>query len=547
MTLGYTPRVIVKFKDNLVDRKVKNAADQWLKGFIAGRNWTKLVAQKQFQKIKIEKMFKAVSQAQLLELVDKAKVAARKQQRTYNPPNFLTYFAIPCPTNVNPETLAHELSSRPWKNMVEFAYVASAPAPSPTVPHPDQNPRFAYHDTDYLKSAPAGIDAVFAWGFDGGDGGVSDLKWVDIESDWIFPHVDLPAGITEIQVGNRRPYWDGTMWSADHGLAVLGIVVAQDNSSLSLGVTPNIPQTNTMVAPVWRYSSSPAYEWHFEPEAAILAAIPRLGPGDVMLLEAQLDPEIGDPYHNTYVPVEYDEYVYRAIQLATSLNIVVVEAAGNWSHNLEDLGKPWLNRFDSNFDDSGAVMVSAASPWDNGGGGNIPPDWKHYPVFVTQGQRAHNYGNRIDCYAWADNIYTTRNTADGGGNFGSTSGAAAIIAGAALAIQGISQAFGKGTLPNKRLPAGVLRTYLADPGLGTPSQDPTHDLLGVMPDLRKILNLRLGLWVHPHHHGEIVDPRPFKKIMLARPKVPPHLPPGPKSSKAVSLKSGARPRKGGER
>ena len=88
--------------------------------------------------------------------------------------------------------------------------------------------------------------------------------------------------------------------------------------------------------------------------------------------------------------------------------------------------------------DSGATMVGAG---------------KHFTFYdpetntgLHRGQIV-NFGTRIDCYAWGDSIYTT-GIADEPkspgvplkksyrSDFGGTSGAAAIIAGGALLIQG---------------------------------------------------------------------------------------------------------------
>jgi hypothetical protein len=66
--------------------------------------------------------------------------------------------------------------------------------------------------------------------------------------------------------------------------------------------------------------------------------------------------------------------------------------------------------------------------------------------------------------------------------FGATSGGAAIIAGAALVVQGIADArLGYCFGPRQ------LRALLSDPALGTVSNDPPNDKLGVMPNLRSII------------------------------------------------------------
>lgn len=121
-----------------------------------------------------------------------------------------------------------------------------------------------------------------------------------------------------------------------------------------------------------------------------------------------------------------------------------------------------------------------------------------------------NFGSRIDCFAWGDGISTTGDLTkpdyprpqDYTVGFTGTSGASAIIAGAALAIQGIAQVHRKGlTLSNKRFSPSELRSILSDWATGTLSVNsaPTKtnwnvDKIGVMPDLRKIIiNNKLGI------------------------------------------------------
>jgi hypothetical protein len=99
-----------------------------------------------------------------------------------------------------------------------------------------------------------------------------------------------------------------------------------------------------------------------------------------------------------------------------------------------------------------------------------------------------NFGSRIDCFAWGENIETTgdgwtgtaTNTYTTG--FGGTSGASPIVTGAALIIQ--SWRAGKG---KSRCSPAEMRDLLSDASLNTPSANPATDLIGVMPDLRAVI------------------------------------------------------------
>jgi serine protease len=214
---------------------------------------------------------------------------------------------------------------------------------------------------------------------------------------------------------------------------------------------------------------------------AVFYMVAHMGFGAVLLLEAQeYEPVSWDPDNRTYGwPVEIFDATYLAIELATRLGIVVVEAAGNGgfcAYNLDAYtnlsGKKIFNRQSRWFRDSGAVMVGAAS--------STCPHRRH---------EDSNYGNRIDCYAWGENIYTTTTNVTGTDNtdhtsiFGGTSGASSIVAGAALLVQSIAKASrGKPFSPSE------LREILTTNG--TPSADPTNDKIGVMPNLRSIISRR---------------------------------------------------------
>jgi hypothetical protein len=89
-----------------------------------------------------------------------------------------------------------------------------------------------------------------------------------------------------------------------------------------------------------------------------------------------------------------------------------------------------------------------------------------------------NYGSRINCYAPGEasvGNYTRR--------LSGTSGATAIIAGAAIAIQSISEKKNR-----VRLGPQQMRAVFSDPLYGT-TTDNGHekDKIGVMPDLKKII------------------------------------------------------------
>jgi hypothetical protein len=130
-----------------------------------------------------------------------------------------------------------------------------------------------------------------------------------------------------------------------------------------------------------------------------------------------------------------------------------------------------LNPASADFRDSGAIIVSAAT--------STAPHTR-----LAYGP----HGARIDCYAWAQNIDTC--SSDNAGatnqyrtNFGGTSGASPIITGAALLVQGIAEA-GLGY----RFSPRQMRAILSDPATGTAPDPLETTAIGVMPNLRAIID-----------------------------------------------------------
>jgi hypothetical protein len=207
-----------------------------------------------------------------------------------------------------------------------------------------------------------------------------------------------------------------------------------------------------------------------------MEAINHLSAGDVLLLEAQtwLDPLTGS---GPFVPVETEPAVFDVIRLATSLGIVVVEAGGNGGVDLDTYNHAikgdFLNRSSTSFDDSGAILVGAATS-------NSPHTRLDFSC----------YGSRVDCYAWGENVQTATSpsTTAYTAAFGGTSSASPIIAGAAVLVQAIAEA----NLGHRFDPL-QLRTILSEPANGTTSGDPASDRIGVMPNLRAIIDNVLNL------------------------------------------------------
>jgi hypothetical protein len=357
---------------------------------------------------------------------------------------FLQYYAIECSNPVESQAVAETLRSWPT---VETAYVEGGPTPPPL--NPSDDPRST--NQGYLDAAPAGINARAVWPAADGSG----IGFVDLERGWTLNHEDLAAANISIISGVNQDYHG-------HGTAVLGEVSAVDNARGGIGIAPGV---TTRVVSQWRTTNT------YNTAEAILSAAATMNAGDVLLLEAQTS----HPNASGYVPVEVEQAVFDAIQYATYISIVVVEAGANGSVDLDTFqdvnGRQILNRASADFRDSGAIMVGAAS--------STAP---HQRLSFS------NYGSRIDCFAWGQNIdtcgdgWTGTDTTTYTTSFGGTSGASPIVTGAALLMQSWAVKKGRGLYTPQ-----ALRDLLSDASRNTRSANPASDRIGVMPNLQALI------------------------------------------------------------
>jgi hypothetical protein len=436
---GFTPRVIVKFRD-FVQLPQEAGVEKSFESLRMGPVGRLL---EEFPGLTFRPLFGNQKADQMRELVNRA----AETTPGFRSPNLLGYFAAEVPPGMEPEAVAKALSS--WQT-VELAYVEPGPV-EPPAPNPADDPRSV--NQGYLDPAPDGIDAEFAWGVPGGDGQGQGL--VDLEWGWTLNHEDLAAlGATLISGLNHSYFF--------HGTGVLGEVAAVDNALGCIGITPALGSVR--VVGQWRMGGG------YSTSEAIVDAIAVMSFGDVLLLEAQTS-----LWGYVKVPVEIEPAVFDVIRLATALGVVVVEAGGNGGVDLDTvvnpMGQQIFNRASPDFLDSGAIIVGAGS--------STAPH-------TRLGFSCH--GSRIDCYGWGENVDTC--STDGPGTatnqyttgFNGTSSASPIVTGAALAVQGMAEA----NLGFRFSPL-QLREILNNPATGTASATPAMDRIGVMPNLRAII------------------------------------------------------------
>ncbi|SDZ37430.1 S8 family peptidase [Thermoactinomyces sp. DSM 45892] len=415
--------------------------------------------------LKLKKLFTSADPKQLQSMQQQT----NKSQKSDDQVDLLRYFVVDVPQGSNPDELAQQLAK---SQFVETAYVEGIPVIPPAV-NPNNDPLSP--NQGYLNPAPNGINAKFAWNHPGGDG--TNVTVADLEQGWNLSHQDLIAQNISIISGLSRT-------SHSHGTSVLGELVSTDNTVGTVGI---VPHATAKVVSQWRTNSI------YSTADAILSAAQNLAKGDVLLLEAQTT----YPTMSNYLPVEVEDAVYDAIRFATNKGITVVEAAGNGSNNLDNFrnqaGKYILNRNHANFRDSGAIMVGAASS-------SVP----HARLSFS------NYGSRIDCYGWGQNVTTT--TGNVGQNtsythsFSGTSSASPIIAGAAASLNGITKAGYNGFTYS---PADI-RTILKYSSFSTPSAS-ANDRIGRMPNLKAITEYVLRIESNSKSQNVIPPKLPIKE------------------------------------
>jgi hypothetical protein len=353
---------------------------------------------------------------------------------------------------------------------------ATAAPPAPGVGTPDFSMR-----QDFLGVAPGGIDAFYAWTRMGGKG--AGVNIIDVEGGWHTTHEDLLTNNRGLLGGEPS---NNIIWR-NHGTAVIGVFSATKNTFGVTGICSEATVGMVSVFGTGRTSS-----------IGIREAADELSAGDILLIELHR-PGPRNNYQqradqNGYIAVEWWPDDFDAIHYAFGRGVIVVEAAGNGAHDLDDalydtpqLGFPpdWKNPFRRGSRDSGAILVGAGAPPPNTHGNNYGPDRSRLDF--------SNYGNAIDVQGWGREV-TTCGYGDlqGGINedywytdqFSGTSSASPIVVGALACMQGVRRAEGT-TLLTPVSARALLRST------GSPQQDAPGRLktqrIGSRPDLRQLV------------------------------------------------------------
>lgn len=369
--------------------------------------------------------------------------------------DFDLYYRVAVPSGTTQSGIDLLVEALNALSSVEVAY--AQPPAQLAVDIPPTTPNFEL-DQGYLDPAPIGIDARYAWTIPGGRGNGTSI--VDVEFAWRTTHEDLPPLF----------YTGGTqttnLASRNHGTAVLGVMSAPSNG---YGVTGIANQ-----ASVGYESAVGGITADAITDASIAA-----GPSGIVLIEIHF-PGPSTPASSCdcslnqcdFVPVEYFQANFDAIESATANGTIVVEAGGNGATNLDDAVYGGL--FNRNVRDSGAILVGASTPTDR------------VPTCFT------NYGSRVDVHGWGEGVATLGYGVLFNGNgdedqfytdgFSGTSAASPIVTGAASSLIGVALAFGQ---PYGYRSSTEIRQILRD--TGTPQAADARQI-GPLPNLREAID-----------------------------------------------------------
>ncbi|WP_343747370.1 S8 family peptidase [Fluviicola sp.] len=344
-------------------------------------------------------------------------------------------------------------AKRELENLAQIHYVSIPPKLSLPVA-----PDFQASQV-YLFDQNPGIHVQEFWNAYNNHG--AGIKVCDIEYQFNADHVDLPS----VTIIGPTPEDPG--FGTDHGTAVLGEI-----ASLNDGIgTTGIAYESEL------YFAGAYIGLSYYLEEALISTLTELNAGDVVLIEQQIMAFDGTPDEG-YAPVEWYEPFYDAIQLISGNGIIVVEAAGNGS---QDLDKPLFSQ-------------------DNGGHYPFLPENRSEAIIVGAGAVGiadtprsklwfSNYGSRIDVQGNGEGVvttgYGTAYSAEGvnyyySNSFGGTSGASPIVVGAVTLLQSLHEQH-----TGNRLSVNDIRNLLISTGKPQVSGIlyPVTDKIGPLPNV----------------------------------------------------------------
>jgi serine protease len=373
-------------------------------------------------------------------------------------PRFDAYITLPI--GVTSDDLVALLTDQPG---VVMAAVAPKPVEPPMIAMPGGTPN--YQGQQYYENAAnqGGMGAEIAW-INGLTG--AGVAMCDIEYDFNENHCDLPP-ITVLGFTPVSPYGD------DHGTAVFGEMISLNDDQGTKGIAYGA--TDFFFSPTYNGSV-------YDIGAAVYRATAAMPAGSVIVLEVQI---AGPNYVNNgtqdgLVPMEWWPAYYNSVTNAIANGMIVVQAAGNGSENLDDPIYATGNFGHHPFlpeNDSGSIIVGAGAAW--------PSCWGYSArtrlYFSNYGSRVNlqGYGNCVATLDYGD--LNNSASCDYTAQFSGTSSATPIVSGACMLVQ----EFARETL-GRSLTCPEMREYLAT--TGTSQTGNTAEHIGPLPDVIGAIN-----------------------------------------------------------
>lgn len=388
---SYAGHLVVHFDENLV---VRQDASKSLYS-LAGQDDALSLAKAAIASVSHAQLIRSmqVSEKKLDEQREKLERLSGQRMPDWN-----SIYHLKTETPEDAIDLLHQLQGQPGITKI---YPALIPYPAGLL----ATPNLTGWQTYLLpENTHGGLNAQAAWAL-GVDGG--GVYVVDNERGTNFDHEDLGLIATDIDVGGNFfytpvcapgfPYLAGDCPSSiAHGVAVAGILVAQDNGH---GVTGFAPQAHYVQASMLGGTFSDLAAATDGIDAGWTDGDDDMEPGSIWLIEVQLPGKFSAgscgetiPAQVGCVPTEMWPEDFAAIQQATAYGVTVVNGAGNGSWDLND---PNLYTGDWDFahnlgvEDAGSIMVGASQ------GSN------------EQKATFSNCGNRVNAFAWGQNVVST--------------------------------------------------------------------------------------------------------------------------------------------
>jgi serine protease len=424
------------------------------------------------------------------------------------------------------EAFMNELNQFASVELVEAAFLTEGASlkttsSTPIAPPQARTPDLSASQT-YLDRAPTGIDARYAWTVPGGRG--DGVKLTDVEYDWVTDHEDFASASNAFWGG--RPLCPYVVGGTEHGTAVMGVLAAPHNGFGVSGIVPNIRYgLSSVCRPLDFLFAGTSHEAVFTlfsgenvvgrthsivTSYAINDAAAALGFGDILLVEQHA---FGPTFE--WVPMEYFQASFDVIRRASARGVIVVEAAGNGGQDLDQ--SRYYPRFDPTVRHSGAILVGAS----NGSGD-------------TNRASFSNYGRRVDVNGWGNMVATLGYGNGPSGpvapwnvgvinryytnNFGGTSSASPIVAGAIASIQGARRAAARDPLNASQMRMLLDQTGTPQTRVGTPEDTALRAQgIGRQPDLHAAFNATFGsagrggfagtgiYFIQVRHSGKVLD------------------------------------------